>query len=126
MQSKRRDLQYMTSDHIVRKKREYFIIVVVHSLSSIHSSDSVPHERLLLKADHYGFRGKLYAWLRSFLASRRQQVVVNGISSDWSPVVSSVPLGTVLGPTLFLLFINDLRDTISSNIKLFVDDYVLY
>ena len=88
--------------------------------------DSVPHEQLLLKAHYYGFRGKLHAWLRSFLAGWRQRVVVNGTSSDWSPVLSGMPQGTVLGPILFLLFINDIPDTISSNIKLFADDRVLY
>ena len=88
--------------------------------------ESVPHESLLLKAYHYGFCRKLHAWLRSFLAGRRQRVVVNGISSDWSPVVSGVPHGTVFGPTFFLLFTNDLPDSISSNIKLFADDCVLY
>ena len=88
--------------------------------------DSVPHERLLRKAHHYGFRGKLHAWLRCFLTDRRQRVVINGISSRWSPVKSGVPQGTVLGPTLFLLFINDMPDTISSNIKLFADDCVIY
>ena len=88
--------------------------------------DSVPHERLLLKASYYGIRGKLHTWLRCFLTERKQRVVVNGTSSDWSAVSSGVPQGTVLGPVLFLLYINDLPNSISSTVKLFADDSVVY
>ena len=88
--------------------------------------DSVPHERPLLKASYYGIRGKLHTWLRCFLTERKQRVVVNGTSSDWSAVSSGVPQGTVLGPVLFLLYINDLPNSISSTVKLFADDSVVY
>ena len=74
----------------------------------------------------YGIRGKALAWLGAFLVGRRQRVVVNGSCSAWSPVVSGVPQGTVPGPILILLFINDLPAGIESNIKLFADDNVLY
>ena len=88
--------------------------------------DSVPHERLLLKADYYGIRDKTNTWLRSFLTGRSQRVVINGSASSWSSVVSGVPQGTVLGPILFLMFINDLPTNTTSGIKLFADDCVLY
>lgn len=81
--------------------------------------DTVPHERLPLTAKFYGISGKLNNWLRVFLTGRRKRVVVNSSSPSWSPVLSSVPQGTVLGSILFLLFINDLP---LSN----VDDSVLY
>ena len=88
--------------------------------------DSVLHERLLLKADYFGIRNKTNIWLRSFLTGRSQRVVINGSASSWSPVVSGVPQGTVLGAILFLMFINDLPTNTTSGIKLFVDDCVLY
>ena len=88
--------------------------------------DTVPHERLFLKANFYGISGNLNNWLRAFLTGRRQRVVVIGASSKWAPVLSGVPQGTVLGPILFLLFIKDLPSSVSSSVKLFADDSVLY
>ena len=88
--------------------------------------NTVPHERLLLKTKFYGISGKLNNWLRAFLTGRRQRLVVNGSLSEWSPVLSRLPQGTVLGPILFLLFINDLSSAVSSRVKLFADDSVLY
>ena len=77
-------------------------------------------------ADYYGIRGNLQLWLKDFLTVRRQRVVVNGSFSNWSPVKSGVPQGIVLGPILFLIYINDQPDAISSSIKLFADDAVIY
>ena len=83
--------------------------------------DSFPHEWLLLKADYYGIRNKTNIWLRSFLTGRSQRVVTNGSASSWSPVVSGEAQRTVLGPILFLTFINDLPTNTTSGIKLFAD-----
>ena len=88
--------------------------------------DSVPHHRLLLKIEAYGIRGTTLQWIRAFLTDRRQRVVLNGAKSSWQPVISGVPQGTVLGPLLFLLYINDIVNNISSEIRLFADDCVLY
>ena len=65
-------------------------------------------------------------WLDSFLCFRQQRVVVNGVKSDWAPVLSGVPQRTVLGPLLFSLNINDISSGIESEIGLFADDCVCY
>ena len=78
------------------------------------------------KVAGYGIRGNLHKWIMSFLEGRTQKVVVEGASSDPSPVKSGVPQGSVLGPLLFLLFINDLAEHTSSTVRLFADDCVMY
>jgi len=88
--------------------------------------DSVPHERLKSKLHYYGIRGDTLSWIAAFLYNRRQRVLLNGVASDWSRVVSGVPQGTVLGPLLFLLYVNDITEGVLSHIRLFADDCVLY
>ncbi len=88
--------------------------------------DVVPHKRLMLKLDHFGIRGPTHDWISNFLMLRKQRVVVGGDCSDWVSVKSGVPQGTVLGPLLFLMFINDLPDNLTSTVRLFADDCVLY
>ena len=65
-------------------------------------------------------------WIDSFLCLRQQRAVVNGVKSDWAPVLSGVPQGTVLGPLLFSLYINDISSDIESEIRFFADDCVCY
>ena len=86
----------------------------------------VPHRRLLHKLEYYVIRGSTHKWISSWLYGRTQQVVLDGQASDPVPVLSGVPQGSVLGPVLFLMFINDLRDNIRSSVRLFADDCVLY
>ena len=88
--------------------------------------DKVPHKRLLYKLDFYGIRGSTHKWIDSWLSERSQKVVLDGRASDPVPVLSGVPQGSVLGPVLFLIFINDLPDNIRSSVRLFADDCVLY
>ena len=85
-----------------------------------------PHELLKCKLYGYGIGGKTLKWIESFLCFRQQRVVVNGIKSDWAPVLSGVPQGTVLGPMLFSLYNNYITTDIDSEVKLFADDCVCY
>ena len=88
--------------------------------------DKVNHRKLMIKMDHYGIRGKLLDWMNDFLSERTQQVIINGESSSKGKVISGVSQGTVLGPLLFLIYINDLPDRVNSQIRLFADDSYLY
>ena len=87
--------------------------------------DKVPHRRLLHKLDYHGIRGSIHKCISSWLSGRSQLVVIDGQASDPVPVLSGVPQGVVLGPILFLIFINDLPDNIKSSVRLFADDFVL-
>ncbi|CAC5402178.1 unnamed protein product [Mytilus coruscus] len=84
--------------------------------------DTVPHE--LLKSKLHGVRKNILNWINAFLSTRSQCVVVNGIKSKTSTVLPGVPQGTVLGPILFLVHINDIAENVTSEFRLFADDCV--
>ena len=90
--------------------------------------DIVPHERLLQKLQLFGIHGCVHDWIRSFLTSRTQSVVIDGCRSQDDTVLSGVPQGTVLGPLLFLCHINDLPSVVDPQtaVRLFADDCLLY
>ena len=88
--------------------------------------DSVPHRRLLLKLEAYGIKGSLLRWLESFLTGRRQRVAVNGNLSSWAPVDSGVPQGSVLGPLLFICYVNDMPEVVHSALRMFADDTKIF
>ena len=88
--------------------------------------DKVPHQRLLLKLKAHGIGDSTTDWIEQWLTGRRQRVVVDGEVSNWKSVLSGVPQGSVLGPILFLIYINDLDDSITSNVLKFADDTKLF
>ena len=88
--------------------------------------DTVPHGRLIEKLRAYGVQGKLLDWIKSFLTGRSQQVIVGNSSSTWGSVPSGVPQGSVLGPILFILYVNDLPSLVKSSLTMFADDTKLY
>ena len=88
--------------------------------------DTVPHRRLMAKLQSNGIDGKVLSWIGGFLSDREQVVRVNGELSLPKPVISGIPQGSVLGPLLFVIYINDLPDVVSSNVLLFADDTKLF
>ena len=88
--------------------------------------DKVDHHKHLLKLHKLGIKSETVGWIRSFLYDRTQQVAVEGQNSDNLPVLSGVPQGSVLGPCLFLSYINNLPDSAKSKVRLFSDDTIVY
>ena len=88
--------------------------------------DAVPHRRLLGKLNSYGFTEQLLEWMTSFLTGRVQIVSINNNDSKWKQVESGIPQGSVLGPILFVIYINDLPDIVSAKAFLFADDTKIY
>ena len=84
--------------------------------------DTVPHKRLLGKLQAYGIDQHVYRWIQDFLVGRVQRVSVNGSLSEEEPVISGIPQGSVLGPLLFVIFINDLPQNLTSQSLMFADD----
>ena len=88
--------------------------------------DRVWHAGLLCKLEAVGISGSLLSWFSSYLSNRKQRVTLPGVYSDWKHIKAGVPQGSILGPLLFLLYINDIVSDIGSHIRLFADDTSLY
>ena len=84
--------------------------------------DKVPHKRLVNKVKAYGIGNNIWRWIEAWLSDRSQRVVINGHASGWATVTSGVPQGSVLGPTLFVIYVNGIDDGITSSLLKFADD----
>ena len=107
---------------IITSSLDHGLPVDVIYLDLQKAFDSVPHNRLLLKVESYGISGKFLGWIKSFLSDREQFVVLNGCKSGRHKVLSGVPQGSILGPLLFTIYVNDLPQSISSSVFMFADD----
>ena len=88
--------------------------------------DTIDHEILLSKLDDYGFRGPIFSVIRSFLSNRKQFVQIGNEKSSLKDILCGVPQGSVLGPLLFILYVNDLPSFVNSDVKLFADDTTIF
>ncbi|KAK2169129.1 hypothetical protein LSH36_12g17010 [Paralvinella palmiformis] len=84
--------------------------------------DSVPHERLLLKIQNYGIQGKMWSWSADFLRSQKQRISIEGCQSTVVMVLSGIPQGSVIGPLLFIIFVNEMPELVHTSILIFADD----
>ena len=114
-------MEHIIHTHIDQKKQVDVII-----LDFSKAFDTVAHNKLISKLQNYGIQGKTNKWINKLLKFRNQKVVLDGEMSDPVPVTSGVPQGTVLGPLMILLYINDINQNINFKIRLFADDCLLY
>ncbi len=84
--------------------------------------DKVSHMRLLIKLKAHGVTGNIHKWIEEWLSERKRRVVINGTSSGWRGIKSRVPQGSVLGPVLFLFYVNYLDDGLTCKVSKFADD----
>ncbi len=120
------ETQLLLTTHDMTKSYDNKLQVDMIVLDFSKAFDKVPHERLLHKLNHFSIGGKTHKWIRTLLMQRSQSFVLEGSYSSKVHVTSDIPQGTVLQPLLFLLYINDLPDCVSSTARLFADDCVLY
>ena len=95
----------------IRSRRDQVDVVL---LDFAKAFDKVPHRRLLYKQGYYGVRGRTLQWIESFLGHREQRVLLDGCRSSQADVIYGVPHGTVLGPLLFLAFIHDMPEAVTT------------
>ena len=110
----------------IAKKMQTGIQTDLTLLDFSKAFNKVAHKKLISKLHFYGIRGKISSWVKDFLDSCSQAVVLNGVKSNKVAVSSDVPQGSVLGPILFLTYINDLPDQVKSRVRLFADDTAIY
>ena len=122
-------LQYQYNKHRLRLSHTHLMgcSSPSHSLEKLQKAfDKVPHQRLILKLKSHGMGNSIINWIEQWLTDRRQRVVVDGEVSSWKSVLSGVPQGSVLGPILFLVYINNLEEGVTGNILKFADDICIH
>ena len=118
--------QLLAITHEIYKSFDACLDVRAVFLDISKAFDKVWHQGLLYKLKQNGISGNLLETLTDFLKDRKQRVVLNGQNSSWANIEAGVPQGSILGPLLFLIYINDLPDNLSTNVKLFADDTSLF
>ena len=118
--------QLLSTTHEIYKSFDDGLEVRSVFLDISKAFDKVWHEGVIFKLKQNGISGDLLNILTDFLSNRKQRVVLNGQVSTWTSVNAGVPQGYILCPLLFLIYINDLSDNLSSNVKLFADDTSLF
>ena len=112
-------------DHCIKSVVDGGVVDTIY-LDFAKAFDTVPHRRLLGKLSAYGIQGNILNWIKDFLCGRSQIVKVNGEQSAPAAVISGIPQGTVLGPLLFVIYINDILDNIKLEGLLFDDDTKIF
>jgi len=112
-------------DKVTREVDDGHALDVIY-LDFAKAFDKVPHQRLLIKLENHGIKGKVLNWIRSWLSDRKQRVSIRGRSSGWQWVLSGVPQGSVLGQELFLVFINDIDEGLLTNVLKFAGDMKIF
>ena len=118
--------QLLAITHEIYKSFDACLDVRAVFLDISKAFDKVWHQGLLYKLKQNGILGNLLETLTDFLKDRKQRDVLNGQNSSWANVEAGVPQGSILGPLLFLIYIYDLPDNLSTNVKLFADDTLLF
>ena len=113
------EIQTTFDENLTVDVREVFLLLS-------KAFDKVWHDGIIFKLEAYGAEGELLSLLKNYLENREQRVVLNGQTSERRKIMSGIPQGSVLGPLLFLIYINDLPDGINSLCKIFADDTSLF